>query len=149
WVGHRTQPVGRHFEHAQLADCPKPVLHRAHNAMRMMTLSLEVEHSVDDMLQCLRSREASIFRHMADQEHRNVPTLRCKQQLSGRLANLADAPGSGLEFEREDRLDRIDDDEGRLDASNLVQYPFQTRFGEQEQWCTTDVQALAARFDLV
>ena len=125
------KPAPRHLEHAQLADGAEPVLHRADDAVRVMLLALEIEHGVDDVLERLRAGETAVLRDMADEERRDVLPFRGEQQLRRRLANLADAAGSGLELQREDGLDRIDDDERRAKAGDLLEDALETGFGEQ------------------
>ena len=75
-----------------------------------MPLAFEVQHRVDDVLERLRTGEAAVLRDVADEERRDVLPLRGEQQLRRRLAHLADAAGRRLELQREDRLDRVDDD---------------------------------------
>src|SRR4030095_1563672 len=53
------------------------------------------------------------------------------------------------ELERKHRLDRVDDDQRRLDARDLVENALETRFGEQIQPRAAAGEAPAARFDLV
>ena len=40
-------------------------------------------------------------------------------------------PGADWNFEREHGLDRVDDDERRLDARDLLEDPLEAGFGEQ------------------
>jgi hypothetical protein len=65
------------------------------------------------------------------------------------FAVMADAARRRLEFQRENGLHRVDDDERRPDASDLFEDPFETRFSEKIQRRLADVEAFAARFDLV
>ena len=58
-------------------------------------------------------------------------------------------PGRRLELQREDRLNRIDDDQGRLDAGDLVEDAFEAGLGEQVERRVADREPLAARLDLV
>ena len=55
-------------------------------------------------------------------------------------------PGRGLEFQREDRLNRIDDQERRLQARDLLEDPFEAGFGEDVERRAGDAQSLAAQF---
>ena len=57
-VGHRLQAGAGHLEHAELADGAEAVLHRAHDAMRVMALAFEVQHRVDDVLERLGAGQA-------------------------------------------------------------------------------------------
>ena len=96
-----------------------------------MPFAFEVQHGVDDMLERLRPGKAAVFRDMADQERRHVLSFRGKQQLGRGFAHLTDAAGRRLELEREHRLDRVDDDKGRLDARDLFEDPLEAGFGQE------------------
>ena len=47
------QARARHLEHAQLGDGAEAVLHRAHDAMVLVLLALEIEDGVHDVLEGL------------------------------------------------------------------------------------------------
>src|SRR5882724_10087057 len=98
-----------------------------------MALALEVEDGVHDVLERLRSREASVLGDVAHQKCRHVLALGRKQQLSGGLANLTNAARRRLELERQYRLDGVDDHEGRLDARDLLEDALQAGFRQQMQ----------------
>ena len=72
-----------------------------------------------------------------------------EKQLGRGLADLAHAARRRLKLEREHRLNRIDDDERRLEAGDLVEDVLEARFGEQVEGCVADREALATRLDLV
>ena len=90
-VGHRLQPGARHLEDAQLRDRAEAVLDRAHDAVVLALLALEVEHGVDDVLERLRPGQAAVLGDVADQEDRDAAALGQEQQLRRDLAHLADA----------------------------------------------------------
>ena len=117
--------------------------------MRVMPLALEVQHGVDDVLERLRAGEAAVLGDVADEEGRDVLSLGREQQLRRRLAHLADAAGRRLELQREDRLHRVDDDERRLEAGDLLEDPLEAGLGEQVERRRADAEPLAARLDLV
>ena len=50
-LGTAREPRARHLEHAQLADRAEAVLHRAHDAVRVVLLAFEIQHRVDDVLE--------------------------------------------------------------------------------------------------
>ena len=117
--------------------------------MRVVALSFEVQDRVDDVLQRLRTGQAAVLRHVADEKRRNVLTLRREQQLRRRFAHLTDAARRGLELQREHGLDRIDDDQRRLDAGDLLEDPLEARFGQEIERRVSNRQAFAARLDLM
>src|SRR3954471_9533791 len=115
----------------------------------MMPLAFEEEDRVHNVFERLGACEAAVLRDVADEEGRGVLTLCREQQLRGGFADLADAAGSRLEPERIDRLDRIDNDERRFDARNLLENAFQTRFRQEEQRRIPDLEAFTAGLDLM
>ena len=66
------RPVSGHFENAELADRAKSILHSADHAMRVMTLALEIQHGINDVLEHLGARQTSVLR---DVTHQNVGTF--------------------------------------------------------------------------
>ena len=121
----------------------------AHDAVRVMALAFEIEDRVDDVLECLGTRQIAIFRDMADEERRHIACLGGKQQLGCGLAHLSDAAGRRLKLHRIDGLNRVDDDEGWLEARDLFENPLETGFSEQIKRRRADRQSLAARLDLM
>ena len=109
--------------------------------MRVVLLPFEVEHRVDDVLERLRPGEAAVLRDVADEEGRDVLPLGRKQQLRRRLAHLADAAGRRLELQREDRLDRVDDDERRLEPGDLLEDALEAGLGEDVERRALDCRA--------
>jgi hypothetical protein len=68
--------AGRHLEHAELADRAEAVLHRADDAMRVMPLTLEIQHRIDDVLERLGAGKTAILRHVADEKRGDVLPFR-------------------------------------------------------------------------
>ena len=143
------RPADGHLEHAQLAHRAEPVLGRPHDAMRVMALALEVQHRVDDVLERLRPGEAAFLRDVADEERRDVLRLGREQQLRRRLAHLADAAGRRLHLQREHGLDRVDDDQRRLEPGHLLEDALEAGLGQQVERRVADAEPLAARLHLV
>src|SRR4029450_2462125 len=142
-------PLAGHLARTKLARRAEPILHRAHDPMRVMPLALEIQDGVDDVLQHLRSGQAAILGHVADDEDGNILALGGEQDLRRGLTHLADAARRRLHLQREDRLDRIDDEDGGPEANKLLEDPFETGLGEQIQRRTPNPQPLAAQFDLM
>ena len=114
-----------------------------------MRVTFEIQHGVDDVLERLGPGEAAVLRHVSDQEDGRVRAFRREQQLRCRFADLSDAPGSRLELERKDGLNRIDNHQGGFDPIDLLENPLEAGFGEQIQGRRTDREPLAARFHLM
>src|SRR5687767_9619085 len=114
----------------------------------MMPFSLEVQHRVDDVLECLGTSETAFFRHVSHKKRRNVVTLRGKQKLGRRLTYLSDTAGRRLKLQREHRLNGVDDEKLRADAADLFENRLDAGLGEQVKRGIAHAQALAARFNL-
>ena len=99
---------------------------------------------LDNVLEGFRTGEASVFRDVPDEECRDVLPFRGEQELGRCFAHLADAPGRRLEFQREDRLHGIDNDQRRFDSCNLFKDALEARFGQEVQRRGADGQPLAA-----
>ena len=82
-------------------------------------------------------------------KRRDVLPLRREQQLRRRLAHLPDAARRRLKLQREDGLHRVDDDQRRLDARDLLENALEAGFGEQIERRAADREPLAARLDLM
>ena len=117
--------------------------------MRVMALAFEIQDRVDDVLQRLRAGEIAVLRDVADEHDRHVAALGGEQQMRRDLAHLADAARGGLKPRGKDRLNRIDDDERRLEPLDLFEDALEAGFGEQVQRRPVDRQPLAAQLDLM
>ena len=114
-----------------------------------MTLPFEVEHRIHNVLEHLRAGEAAVFRHVSDENGRNVLSLGGEEELRSRFTHLSDAPGRGLKLHREDRLHRVDHDERWLQARDLLQDALDAGLREQIEGRFADAEAIAATLDLV
>ena len=97
----------------------------------------------------LRAGEAAVLRDVADEERRDVLPLRGEEQLRRRLADLARccrAP-TGTSSE-EHGLDRVDDDERRPEARDLLEDPLEAGLRQQVQRRALDARARSPR-DLI
>ena len=109
-----------------------------------MTVPLEVEHGVDDVLQHLGAGETAVLRHVPDDEDRHVAALGHDQEAVGRVAHLGDGARGGLELDRVQRLDRVDDDQVRRQPRHLVDHPLQARLRQHVQPRRGETEALSA-----
>jgi hypothetical protein len=114
-----------------------------------MSLAFEVEDCVDHVLEHLGARERAVLRHVADQHGWNVLGLCGKEELRCRLAHLSDAAWRRLEFDREDRLHRVDHDERRLQPRDLLEDALDACLREQVEGRGADTQPIAAALDLM
>ena len=89
--GHK--PRARHLEDAKLVRRAEAVFRRAHDAVVVMPLALEVEHRVNDVFERLRACDRAFLRHVADEEHRYRVVLREHKELPRDLSHLRDRAG--------------------------------------------------------
>ncbi len=113
--------------------------------MRVMLLAFEVEHRVDDVLEHLRAGEAAVLRHVADEDRRQIASLRGEEQIGRRLPHLADAARRGLHLQREHGLNGVDDQQRGLHAVDLLEQPLDAGLGQQIQRRAADAEPLAAQ----
>jgi len=70
----------------------------------VVTVALELEHAVDEMLEHARTGDCAVLGHVADEEGGDVSLLRDAQESRRCLANLGDRAGSGADLRRVERL---------------------------------------------
>src|ERR1051325_2270645 len=116
--------------------------------MIVMTLALELEHCVYDVLQSLRPGDWPFFGDVADEEDGDSAILREQQELARDFPDLRDGAGSRFDVGREDGLNRIYYDRARIHPLYLVKNIFERRFRQQVKPLGFDAQALAAQLDL-
>ena len=83
-------------EDAEFRRRAKSVFHRSQNSETIVAVAFKLQHSVDDMLQNLRSCDGAVLGDVTDQKHWHMERLRYLVHLRRRLTNLADAACSGL-----------------------------------------------------
>lgn len=148
WVADGHQASVGHFEDTDLIGRPEPVFRGSDNSVVMMTVALEIENGVDDVLESLGPRDRAFLGNVADQENRRRRLLREKHELRRDLSHLRDAARSGLDLIAEHGLDRINDDEIGPKLIDFSQYHLQIRLGQQEKVIGLDPEAFAAHFYL-
>ena len=88
-----TQTGRGHLHQAELVGRAEAVLQRAQHPQRVMTIALEREHRVDDVLERARAREPAVLGDVTDQQRRDVVLLREPHELLRAVAHLGDRPG--------------------------------------------------------
>ena len=101
--------------------------------MASIAVPLEGENHVDDVLEQFRTRELPFLRDMPDDDEPSLGHLGRLHEIVAAATQLGRAPGRRIEIGSMDHLDRIEHDEGGLDASNLLENPNQGGFGTQEE----------------
>src|SRR3982751_1037457 len=114
WILHGDEPFLGHSENADLVDTAEPVLGRAQHSMLEHALALEVQHGIDDVLECFRSSDAATFGDVSDGKDRGLGLLCESHQARGAFAHLSDVSRRAFQIRCKDRLDRIDYDRVEL-----------------------------------
>ena len=115
-IGHGPQPVVAHFEDADLAGRPEPVLDRREDPQGVMAVAVEGEHGVDEMLDRPGSGQVAVLGDVADQDHGHPGGLGQPGQPVDARPDLGQASGGPGQRVVGDGLDRVDHDQGRMVA---------------------------------
>src|SRR5262245_61907804 len=115
----------------------------------MVPFAFEIEDRVDDVLEHLGPGETAVLGHVSDDEHRHVLTFCREQDLRRCFAHLANTTWRRLHLQREDGLDRIDDEERGPQAYELLEDAFETGLGEKVQRRAANPEPLASQLDLM
>src|SRR5439155_6273592 len=107
-VRYADQSRAGHLEDAELVRRAEAVLRGAQDPVRAIAVSLELQDTVDQVLEHPRAGDRSVLRHMADEEHGDPALLRDPKKPSRRLTNLRDGPGRRPDLGRIERLHRVD-----------------------------------------
>ena len=74
-VAHLTQSVAAHLVDAQLGSASKAILDAAQDAVHVVLVALELQYAVDNVLQYLRSGDATLLVDVADENGGDVTLL--------------------------------------------------------------------------
>src|SRR4029079_6614817 len=102
------QSAGGHLEDSELVRRPESVLRRAKNAVRVVSVALELEHAVDEVLQDAWACDGAVLRHVADEDGCDTAALRHAEQTRRRFPPLRHGAGRRSELARVQRLHRVD-----------------------------------------
>jgi len=122
-----------HLEAADLVGRSVPVLGRPHHAEPGVTVALEREHDVDEVLQEPGPGDRAVLRHVADDHRGHAAPLRHPHQRAGHLAHLRDAARGTVGFGRADGLYGVDHQQGRRDLLDVAEHCAEVGLGGQEQ----------------
>ena len=126
-------------------------------------LAFEIQHRVDDVLECLRTGDSSFACDVSNDEHGDPRFFRKAHQPCRALTHLSDASGCTIEIRSEYRLDRIDDENRRrlgggsrndrleqclpeeIDIARLIRKPVSSQLHLERRLLSRDVQRSVAR----
>jgi hypothetical protein len=120
------------------------VLGGAQQPQRVMTLTFEREHGVDDVLEHPRPGERALLRDVTDQHDRERALLGQRHELVRASSDLHHRTGRGTEQRIVHGLDRVDDDDRRLHFVDRSDDLRQRRLGQQPQVGSHRGEALGA-----
>ena len=97
-----------HFEDGQFGGGAEAVLDAPQDTVRAFVFAFELQDNIDDMLQNFGPGDAALLGDMADKDDGNARLLGEAEQDGGRLLDLGDAAGRGLDALAVHRLDGVD-----------------------------------------
>ena len=93
-----------------------------------MPIAFKIQHRIHHVLQHPWTGNRAFLRHMPDDEDRDVVALRDPHEFGRAFAHLRHAAGRARVVRMDHRLDRVDDDEFRLDPLDRVADRVDIRF---------------------
>ena len=112
-VGDLAEATIAHLEDADLIRRAEPVLRRAQQTDRGISVAVEGQHGIDQVLERFRPGNRPVLRHVPDKDDRDPVRLRQLHQPERGAADLADAAGRPVEVVDRRGLDGVDDQERR------------------------------------
>ena len=137
-----------HLEDADLIGRPEPVLDGAQDPVRMVSLALEVEHGVDEVLEHARAGQRPFLGDVPDQEGGDALALGEQHQARPAFADLADAARRGLEAGQVDGLDGVHDQDARAQRLHVAQDDVEVVLGHEVEARGRDPEPLGPELDL-
>ena len=147
-VAHLPQAVLPHLVDAQFGSASETVLDAPQDAVHVVLVALELEHGVYDVLQHLRSRDASFLIDVPDKDDRRMRLLGEAQDGGGTLAHLCDAARRRFQAFGRNGLYGVDDDDVRADVLDVDVYLLQRGLADDEAVAGVGCQAVGAQLQL-
>ena len=114
----------------------------------MPAVAFEIKNRVHHVFEDARTGDGAVFGHVTDEESRQAGFFCQNDDRSRTLPHLRNASGSGRQRRSENRLDRIDNQDGGLGSLHLIEDTLEGRFAQDKQIRCGDVQPLGAHLDL-
>src|SRR3989338_1523623 len=83
------ETLSRHFEHADFIRASETIFHGTQDAIRMASLSFEVEDSIDHVFQDFWPCDRTFFGNMSYEETGNITPFAEHEEFRSTLANLS------------------------------------------------------------
>ena len=121
-VFYRMEAIGAHLVDAHFISTSEAVLQGAQDAVGVLAVALELEDGVHHVLQQFRPGDLSLLGDMSDEEHGDAGFLSQGHEVGGRLPDLGDGTGHGIQMGRGERLDGIEHHQFRLHLAGLFDH---------------------------
>ena len=141
-IGNIDQPAVAHLEKPDFIRAAEAIFHRTKKAVFGISLALEIEHSIDDMLEHTRTCKRAVLRDMTDDKSGDAIRLCYAKKFNGTFPHLGDTARRALDIRSKEGLNRIDDEEVGLDVFNV-------RFNLFEVGLTDDIERVGDRMQTV
>ena len=130
-IGDLAQPSGAHLEYPDLAGRAETVLQGPQGAVGALALSLELQHTVHQVLEHPRTGQAPLLGHVPDQDQRHPGALGDLGQGARRLPHLADRARRPAHLGAVQGLDRVDHAGRRALCLERRQHPLERGLGQR------------------
>ncbi len=114
----------------------------------MVSLALEVQHGVDQVLEHARAGQRPFLGDVPDQEGGDALSLREQHQARPAFADLADAARRGLEAGQVDGLDGVHHQDARAQRLHVAQDDLEVVLGHEVEARGRDPEPLGPELDL-
>jgi hypothetical protein len=109
------------------------MLRRPQQPERVMALTVETQHGVDDVFEHARPGQPALLGDVTDEDDRKVPLLRFLHEPVGALADLDDGARPRTERGLVHGLDGVDDQDARLHVIDLREHAGELCLGREPQ----------------
>lgn len=147
-VGQADDATVGQVETADLVGGSVPVLHRAGHAQPGMSVALEGDDHVDEVLENARPCDRAVLGHVPDEEHRHTALFGDLDDRGRDLAHLGDPAGRALDLRTGQGLDRVDDEHMGLDRGHLAEHRREIGLCDEVEVRRHGVDALGTQPDL-
>ena len=144
-VRHFFQPARFHLEHADFIGRAEAIFHGAQNAVNVLAFALEIQNGIHDMLKDFWPGNRARFRDVADDERGHARALRKQHQLRRHFAHLADASLRRTERRRVHGLNRVNNQDVRIEVFDMFEDVFEAGFRQNVEVGMRNMQPLAAQ----
>ena len=148
-VSYGQETVRSHVEEPGFLRRSEPVLQSAKHAHSARAITLEIQDDIDEVFEYAGSGYYSFFGDMTDEDYGHAVVARRANQTCAAFADLRNRTGGRRYLGIEDRLDRIDDDDGRARSLYRTKHGGKLRIGERAHTFRYRAEPQRARLHLL